>query len=331
VQVGQVVVGRLDGQGVAEAQALHDRQVHLEELRHQRALDGVARVGGAALLGVLEALGEVGGELVPLREVPDPPGVEALLLEEVALAGVGERRRRLAAVGPAADEGQAADLLRADEDVTELRADAGQQRHGQPRAPHDRVREGQRVEAALRRRLRDDAVAGQALHELGVDLHAHRVVPRRDVAHRTGQRAAPLQLPVDLAEVPADAVQRAVDVGAGQLPRLADLPRQQQRERVAHLRQAVDGRLDARLALVQVDAGPRVVLAVGVHDRRGRLVVRDARRPLDRCPSTGVTCSPARPSAATRRRAGSGCGRCRRPRARPHAHGRTPRPTSCRA
>jgi hypothetical protein len=93
---GRLVVGVLDGERVAEAQALHDRQVHLQEVRHERALHDVARVGGAALLGVLEALGEVGGQLVPLREVPDAPGVQALLLEEVPLAGVGQRRRGLA-------------------------------------------------------------------------------------------------------------------------------------------------------------------------------------------------------------------------------------------
>ena len=50
-------------------------------------------------------------------------------------------------------------------------ADAGQQRDGQPGPLHDRVREGQGVEAALRRRLGHHAVAGEALHQLGVDLH----------------------------------------------------------------------------------------------------------------------------------------------------------------
>ena len=98
-----------------------------------------------------------------------------------------------------------------------------------------------------------------------------------------GSGRAALQLAVDLAEVPADAVQRPVDVGAGQLPRLADLPGQQQRERVAAPRRSPStAACTRRLALVEVDAGPRVVLAVGVHDGRGRLVVGDPRRALDR-------------------------------------------------
>ena len=89
-------------------------------------MNDVARVRGAALLGVLEALLEVRREFLPPAVIPDPPGVEALLLEEVALARVGEGRRRLASIGPAADESQCADLRCADQGVAELAADAKQ-------------------------------------------------------------------------------------------------------------------------------------------------------------------------------------------------------------
>ena len=117
------------------------------------ALHDVPRVGGAALLGVLEALLQVPAEQSShWREVPDAPGVEALLLEEVPLAGVGERRRGLATVGPAADEGQRADLLGPLISTSpSCDPDAGQQRHRQARPAHERVRERQAVEAALAR------------------------------------------------------------------------------------------------------------------------------------------------------------------------------------
>ena len=55
-----------------------------------------------------------------------------------------------------------------------------------------------------------------------------------------GSGRAALHLPLDLVQVPADAVQRAVDVGAGEPPRLADLPDQQQRQGVACSAQLVD-------------------------------------------------------------------------------------------
>jgi hypothetical protein len=153
---GQRVVRGRDGERVAEAQVVQHRQVGLQERGEQPPLHDEARVGGAALLGVLEALADVLGEQRPLSEVPHAPGAA--------------------------------------------------------------------------RGLRDHGVAGQRLDQLGVHLHADRVVPAGDVRDRAGQRFASLGLPVDLLDVPADAVEPAVDVGAGQPPRLADLPDQQQRE-----------------------------------------------------------------------------------------------------
>ena len=80
-----------------------------------------------------------------------PQAVEALLLEHVALAGVGELGGDLAAVGPPADEGQRPDLGRADQRVGERRAVAGEQRHRQALAGHQGVGDGQRHPAALGR------------------------------------------------------------------------------------------------------------------------------------------------------------------------------------
>ena len=156
------------------------------------------------------------GRAVPVGELPDAPGVEALLLEHVPLAGVDELRGHLAAVVPAADERQRADLRRAHQRVRQLRAVTGEQRDGQPGVVHERVRHGQHHRAALGGRLGDDRVAGQQLHQLGVHEHAHRVVPARDVADRARAaaraRTAALgvagQHPLDLVDVPAHAVER---------------------------------------------------------------------------------------------------------------------------
>ena len=62
--------------------------------------------------------------------------------------------------------------------------DAGHQRDRKVGPLHQGVRQGQGVETSLARRLGHDRVAGQQLHQLGVDLDAHRVVPAGDVGHR---------------------------------------------------------------------------------------------------------------------------------------------------
>ena len=59
---------------------------------------------------------------------------------------------------------------------------------GRPSRGHQRVRQRQGDRAALGGRLGHHRVAGQQLHQLGVHLHAHRVVPAGDVADRPGQR-----------------------------------------------------------------------------------------------------------------------------------------------
>ena len=95
----------------------------------------IPRVGGAALLGVLEALAQVLGEQLPLGEVPDAPGVEALLLEEVPTAGSASEVAADPAVGPAADEGQRADLRVADQRVAQLAAAPESRVTGSPARP----------------------------------------------------------------------------------------------------------------------------------------------------------------------------------------------------
>ena len=105
--------------------------------------------------------------------------------------------------------------------------------------------------------------------------------------HRAGQRCAQVavaigELPLDLADVPAHAVQRPVDVGAGQPPRLADLPDQQQRQQIAMRGQRVDRLGDARLALVQADLRPVAVLLAGSGDGLDRRIEVDTRRAGDR-------------------------------------------------
>jgi hypothetical protein len=52
----------------------------------------------------------VAGEGLPVGVLPDAPGVEALLLQDVALAEVGDGGGDPAARVAAADEGDAADL-----------------------------------------------------------------------------------------------------------------------------------------------------------------------------------------------------------------------------
>ena len=65
IEVRQRVVVGLDGERVTELHAPHHRQVRLEEPVEQLTLHDVARVSGAALLGVLEALLEVRRRAAP--------------------------------------------------------------------------------------------------------------------------------------------------------------------------------------------------------------------------------------------------------------------------
>src|SRR5438067_7665096 len=137
------LLGELDGERVAEPDRLDHRQVHVEELVDQVTLHHEARVRGAPLLAVLEALADVPGQQVPLGELPDAPRVEPLLLDHVALVGVEQRGGDLATVGPAADEGHRADLGCPDQYLGKLLAGAGHQGHRQAGAAHQRVRDGQ--------------------------------------------------------------------------------------------------------------------------------------------------------------------------------------------
>ena len=137
------------------------------------------------------------------------------------------------------------------------------------------------MEAALARSLGDDCVAREHLDELGMHLHAHRVVPAGDVAHRAGQRLAACQLAISLGEVPVDAIECAINVGAGEAPRLADLPDEQQCQQAPMLAHGRDGARNAHLALLEINLRPRRVLAHSAIDCSHGLVMVDARRALD--------------------------------------------------
>ena len=76
-------------------------------------------------------------------EVPDAPGVEALLLDDVPLVGVEQGGGDLAAVGAPADERHARRSRRPDEHLGQLLAAAGEQGGRQPGAAHQRVGHGQ--------------------------------------------------------------------------------------------------------------------------------------------------------------------------------------------
>lgn len=191
-RIGGLRAVDLDRQRVTEAQARHHRQVGGEERVDELSLDDEARVGGAALLAVLEAFAHLRGQAVPVGELPHPVGVEPFLLEHVALAGVDELRRDGPTVGAAPDEGQRPQRLRAHQGVGELTAIAGDQGDGQTGVVHEGVHHAQAHRPALRGGFGDDGVAREQLDQLGVDEHAHRVVPGGDVGHRTRQRGAPV-------------------------------------------------------------------------------------------------------------------------------------------
>ena len=144
------------------------------------------------------------------------------------------------------------------------------------------------MEATLARSLRDDGVAGEQLHEFGMHLHAHRVVPARDVAHRAGQGLAAGKLTIRLGDVPVDAVERTVDIGAGKAPRLADLPYEEQGQQVAVLTHRSDSAAHPFASLVKPDLHPFSVLPHGTVDRLGSLVMVDPRRALDLHAVNGV-------------------------------------------
>ena len=116
-------MGRGNRERMTEPDVLDHREIVLEEGREQPALHDVAGIGRAPLLGVLEALAHVLGEQVPLVELPDAPGVETLLLEEVPTLRVRQRRGSSPAVGSPAHEGQCPDALTADQHLAELAAD----------------------------------------------------------------------------------------------------------------------------------------------------------------------------------------------------------------
>ena len=73
LSAGRSSSGPSTASGWPNVRLSHHRQVHLEERREQLALHGVARVGGAALLGVVEALLQVPGEARPSRRSPRRP------------------------------------------------------------------------------------------------------------------------------------------------------------------------------------------------------------------------------------------------------------------
>jgi hypothetical protein len=297
VQLGERIAGVLDREWVAESHGPQDRQVHLEEGGEQATLDDVAGIRGAPLFGVFKAFPNVLRQELPLGEVPYAPRVEAFLFEHVPPVGIGEGDGGSAAVRPPADEHEGPDSVGADQHVAQAGPHARNERDRKPGASHERMRQRERVEAALARSLRQHSVPAESLHQLGVDLHAHRIIPAGDV--RDGPREGlplmtigSLELALDLPQVPTNPVDAAVDVGSGKPPGLADLPDEEQGEQVVVLAQGVNRSRDPGTAFVQIHLRPDVVLATRELDGRNRFVVIHQRRPGDRCAVNGVDVVP---------------------------------------
>jgi len=162
-----------------------------------------------------------------------------------------------------------------------------------PGASHQRMRQGECVEAALARGLRQHGVPTEGLHQFGVDLHAHRIVPAGDVRDRPREWLPlmtiwGLELALNLPQVPADPVDAAIDIGRGETPGLADLPDEKEGEQLVVLAQGVNCSRDPGTAFVQIYFRPYVVLATCELDGRNRLVVIHQRRPGDGCAVNGV-------------------------------------------
>ena len=93
---------------------------------------------------------------------------------------------------------------------------------------------------------------------------------------------ASVELALDLLDVPADAVEPAVDVRAGQPPRLADLPDEQQREQVAVLGHRVDRRGHPRLRSSSSTSPQSACWRTAASTAASAVVLVHPRRALDR-------------------------------------------------
>ena len=89
------------------------------------------------------------------------------------------------------------------------------------------------MKATLRWGLGNRSVSGQHLHKFGMNQNAERIVPRSNVRNRPTERGSSHHLAIDFAEVPFNAVDAAIDIGARELPWLTDFPGKQQRQSVA--------------------------------------------------------------------------------------------------
>lgn len=288
VQLRIRVVALLDRKGVPDLERAHRRQVGRQELVEQLTLDDEAWVRRAALLAVVEELGDDGRERVPVGVVPDAPGVESLLFEYMSLSEVGYGRGHRGAGVAAADEGDAADLGRPHQRLGQLAAAAADEGDGKPLAGGERAGQGQTGDTAVGRGLGDDCVACQCLYQHCVNEHAHRVVPARDIGNRPVQRGPAGDHRLDAVDVPAHAVDGPVDVRLREPPGLADLPDEQQGEQFTVLGQGVEGRRDACPAFLQRDVSPRAVLVErGAYGLVGGVSVQ-ARRAGDRAAVDGA-------------------------------------------
>jgi len=212
-----------------------------------------------------------------------PQAFQPFLLQHVTPPGVRQGDGRLATVGPPADEGQCPEPLATDERRAQRLATTRQQRDRKVGPAHQRVGQGEAVKAALARCLGDDGIAGQQLHQLGMHLHAHRVVPAGDIRDRPWQWSTQAavggrQLTLDLADVPAHAVQCTVDVSTREAPRLADLPYQQERQQVTVCRQRIDRLCHPAPTLVEVHLTPGPMFFASAGDGLHGGVEVDARR-----------------------------------------------------
>ena len=296
VQLGQRVVrARRRPAGGRSAGRRSTGRYVVEERGEQPALHDEARVGGAALLGVLEALAEVLGEQRPLGEVPDAPGVEALLLEEVPAPACrratwrprgrwsGRRRRParrcpglLTSTSPSFDPAP------------------GQQRHRQAGAGHEGVREGEAVEAALawassrRRRCRPAPAPARRAPARSSGSSSWRCWrPGRAAARARRSRSSWRSISSTYQRTPSSPRSTSAQASRHGLP---ISQHQQQREQVAVRGHHVDGRGHPLLALVELDLRPvRVLAHRGLDGRdRGRRG-RPAAAPGSGVPSTGLT------------------------------------------
>ena len=162
----------------------------------------------------------------------------------------------------------------------ELSARATDQRNGQTAAPGNRVRQGQRVQPAIGRRLRNNRIAGQGLHQNGMHQDRHRIIPRRNVGNQPDGFTRAEQA-VDVLDIPLDAADAPVDIGERLGVRLADFPDQEQRDQFTLFAETCQTIRDTLLALVETYFGPLVRFGLREAHRAQRRLQIDHGNPAE--------------------------------------------------